>query len=237
MGCRPLLSSLAETFVAIETARTAGSSTLTSSDAITREISNLAILSPLSRIRLQRPVWTKIICFGASESAGAVVYTDSTASQIDSLIAEYERCGALSRRVARDFSTDIGRPAVDIGNRVWRKNITAFVRSKKWTLAFAHTWTRREHINALEASAALMGLEWAVSHDIVGYRVLLLSDSMFVLGALTKGRSSSSRLSLYCCRLAALSLAHDFVSTFCYVSTQCNPADGPSRSRPIIRLR
>ena len=120
---------------------------------------------------------------------------------------------------------------------LWRKRLQNFVEEHSWVEAFAHSWRRREHINSFEAAAVLLGLEWGVSHPITGSRILLLSGSMVVIGALPKGRSSSERLSLYCRRVCAILIAHDVSRNNCYVPLECNPADGPSLGRPVRNFR
>lgn len=110
-----------------------------------------------------------------------------------------------------------------------KERISTFVHSRRWTTAFCHKWKRKEHINALEATTAVLALEWAVSFEICGHRIVLLSDSLVANGALSKGRSSSARLCLACRRFAALSVAHDVDAVICHVPSSLNPAEGPSR--------
>lgn len=233
MGCRALLSTLRQTFFALDTARATGKSDSLLIDTVRRELYHLAVLSPYARIDLCRSTWTKVVCVDASENAGAVVYCHATMEEIDNLISAFARYRCTSVMVNRREDADNSGPVLGVASALWQKRIRQFVEQHCWFEAFSHIWRRKEHINSLEAAAALLGMEWAVSHPITGSRILLLSDSMVVIGALSKGRSSSERLSLYCRRFCAVLLAHDVSVSLCYVPTGCNPADGPSRGRPI----
>lgn len=118
----------------------------------------------------------------------------------------------------------------------WSRRISSFENAHFWTTAFSHTWTLTEHINSLEAAAVVLALEWAVYFPVVGQRTLMVSDSLVIIGALNKGRSSSLRLSMYCRRFASLCIARDIQTHLCYVPSGCNPADAPSRLGFILSL-
>ena len=61
------------------------------------------------------------------------------------------------------------------------------------------------------------------------HRVVLLIDSKVVLGAITKGRSSSRPLNALIRKAAALCFAGGLVLHCVFISTKHNPADWPSR--------
>jgi hypothetical protein len=63
----------------------------------------------------------------------------------------------------------------------------------------------------------------------VGKRVLVLSDSQVVIGAVTKGRSSSPQLLRRLRTVSALVLAGGIRLSVRWVPSEFNPADGPSR--------
>ena len=60
-------------------------------------------------------------------------------------------------------------------------------------------------------------------------RVLIFVDSMVGLGALSKGRSSSTPLLRLCRQAAACCLAFGLIPMYRYIASEHNPADGPSR--------
>lgn len=101
----------------------------------------------------------------------------------------------------------------------------------RWRTIVASTWRWPEHINILEARALLTGLRWTVSSPS-GFRCRLFSlcDSLVVVHAARKGRSSSYPLLRVLRQVAALSLACGIQLYINYIATEVNPADAPSRS-------
>ena len=89
-----------------------------------------------------------------------------------------------------------------------------------------------DHINALELYAIFVTFEWRASEALpLGCRVVHCTDSQVCQSVLTKGRSSSRRLSRILRRLNALLLACAVVPVFLYIRSEDNPADEPSRQQ------
>ena len=61
------------------------------------------------------------------------------------------------------------------------------------------------------------------------HRVVVLVDAKAVLGAAAKGRSSALSFKVQLRKLAALTLAGDFLIRYIYIPSEDNPADAPSR--------
>ena len=86
------------------------------------------------------------------------------------------------------------------------------------------------HINIEEGVAMIRYLKWVLrSTSRFRHRVVLLVDSKVVLGAVSKGRSSSKALNTIIRRAAALCFAGGLVLHCVFISTKHNPADWPSR--------
>ena len=99
-----------------------------------------------------------------------------------------------------------------------------------WKVVAAFRWAHSEHINALEARAAGTALRFAASRpSFIASSLLLLSDSVAVVGALAKGRSSSPALRLPIRSVQALCLAASIRLYPIWLHTTINPADEPSR--------
>ena len=99
-----------------------------------------------------------------------------------------------------------------------------------WRTIARARWRDAEHINVLECRALITGVRWVLSHPCaLGARVLFLCDSQVVVGAVTKGRSSSQPLLRRLRALAALVLASGLRPTLRWIDTARNPADVPSR--------
>ena len=115
------------------------------------------------------------------------------------------------------------------------------VPSKLWRWKVVSGWTWRgqpEHINSLELRAVLTTLKWRIAHKLqVGCRFLHLVDSLVVLHALSRGRSSSRKLRSSLSRVNALLLCSSTHALWGYVHTDLNPADKPSRWGKRVRTR
>ena len=122
-------------------------------------------------------------------------------------------------------------PAEEGGARMVRDlQVDNWANAPHWVTTLAGAWRRPGHINELEVIASILGLRWlARQPKQCGSRVVFLSDSQVAVGALSKGRSSAIPLISLLRRFAGISLAADIQAAFAWVSTHCNPADGPSR--------
>ena len=100
-----------------------------------------------------------------------------------------------------------------------------------WRTIVAAPWRVTEHINVLELRALNTALRRVLSHPrAVGARVRILCDSQVVVGAVTKGRSSSQPLLRRLRTLAALTLASGLRPALVWIASESNPADEPSRN-------
>ncbi len=90
-----------------------------------------------------------------------------------------------------------------------------------------------QHINLEEARALVRYVRWLLRRrDRFGHRVVVLLDSRVVIGAVAKGRSSSTPLNALLRRLAALCFAGGLVLHCVFIPTAHNPGDWPSRGGP-----
>lgn len=116
--------------------------------------------------------------------------------------------------------TKFHRLRTSVPARLWR-----------WSVVTGWRWKGApEHINALELRAVLTSLKWRIQvKGQVKGRFLHLVDSLVVLHALSRGRSSSRKLRSSLCRINALLLCSSNQALWGYVQTDQNPADRPSR--------
>ena len=126
-------------------------------------------------------------------------------------------------QLGSDLPARYHRLRASIPSRLWR-----------WKDVAGWRWTGDvEHINALELRAVKTAIVWRLKElEEQECRFLHLVDSLVVLHALSRGRSSSRRLRRTLCRIGALQLAGGLVGIWGYVDTHQNPADRPSR-RPL----
>ncbi len=123
-------------------------------------------------------------------------------------------------------STDLDqRPCRQPTSTVLRFSLSEF-----WRPIIATPWRFDDSINILEAHALQLGLRNLLERRGSGSRPLFLLDSTAVLGAISKGRSASSRLNHQCRRVAALLCGGNLRPAWVWVPSETNPADQPSRN-------
>jgi hypothetical protein len=99
-----------------------------------------------------------------------------------------------------------------------------------WSTIVSARWRQHEHINIYELRALATAVRWVCSFpSAIGRRVLVLNDSQVVVGAVSKGRSSSQPLLRRLRHLTAWVLASGIRLSLHWIPTDSNPADGPSR--------
>lgn len=126
--------------------------------------------------------------------------------------------------------------ASDVPVRYHRLRASIPAKLWRWKVVTGWRWSSSpEHINVLELRAVLTSVRYRLEklHQ-VNLRCVHLVDSLVVLHALTRGRSSSRKMRRTLMRLNALLLASGLSPTWAYVDTHQNPADRPSR-RPVKR--
>jgi hypothetical protein len=100
----------------------------------------------------------------------------------------------------------------------------------RWSTIVSAGWRDSEHINVLELRALTTGVKWVCSHPFaVGQRVWVLCDSSVVVGAVSKGRSSSQPVLRRLRHLSAWLLAAGLRLRVTQLPSALNPADEPSR--------
>lgn len=99
-----------------------------------------------------------------------------------------------------------------------------------WKLIVSSPWARAEHITTLELRAFKTSVMWMLSLSAAeGCRLVQFYDSMAVVGAVRKGRSSSRNFKPILRVLSAFVLATGCKLHILWVPTASNAADAPSR--------
>ena len=111
--------------------------------------------------------------------------------------------------------------------------LRASIPAKLWRWSTVTGWEWKgepEHINVLELRAALTTIKWRCERlHQMDLRCVHLLDSLVVLHAVTRGRSSSRKMRRSLMKLSAYLLATGLNPMWGYVDTSQNPADKPSR--------
>ena len=136
-------------------------------------------------------------------------------------------CGLISLKgedLLLQSSTEIPvryhRLRASIPGKLWR-----------WKTISGWRWSGDpEHINVLELRAVLTTVKWRIEHlKQRNLRCVHLVDSLVVLHALTRGRSSSRKMRRTLMRISSYLLASGLAPLWAYINTHENPADRPSR--------
>ena len=217
---RPCLSVFSACYTFIQTAGRTPRARQVPPDAL-RELRTAVGISPLIVADMKTPFSNTILASDASGLGGGVTYAHTSSEDARTLAARHAAAGwytCLNHDTEETPRLDMAPEALQL------------VQTASWRTAVSHRWRHSSHINILEANAVLLGLRWYSSKRRRFHtRVPILVDSAVVVGALAKGRSSSTRLQRQCRRVAAMCLATGIRPYYVWVPTQHNPADRPSR--------
>ncbi len=103
-----------------------------------------------------------------------------------------------------------------------------------WKKVDSSKWDRTEPIPILEGRCVVWLLQHlSRSQKNLGKKHLLLTDSMSVVLALSKGRSSTRSMNRICRQVAAVELMTGMQLSLRWIPSELNPADFPSRAREV----
>ena len=121
--------------------------------------------------------------------------------------------------------------ASEVPVRYHRLRASIPARLWRWRTVAGWSWGGNpEHINVLELRSVLTSVKWRVENlSQANLRCVHLVDSLVVLHALTRGRSSSRKMRRTLMRISSYLLVSGLQPLWAYVDTKQNPADAPSR--------
>ena len=182
--------------------------------SVRRELRCLVGLAPLLFAALDASWWSQVVAVDASDWGLGV---KAAASSVEDLVSLVVDAGKIPNAPAEPL------------------RVVDFVADRQWTTIVGSPWlfpelAAAEHIGVREARAFTTGIRWVLSHpSSIDRRIVMLSDSTNVVGAVSKGRSSSFQLLRCLRRISALLLAGGLRVSVVWVPTESNPADEPSR--------
>lgn len=192
----------------------------TISDQQKDEVKRIISLLPLAQVRLSLPIHNILIAFDASYTAAAAVYTHLESHEALNLWTK-----ATKRAATKDTT-----PKTDL-------ELEQLVARKSWRIAAHHPWKQSKrklpHINALEAIAANIAMDWISRQIRQPTRIIILTDSAVVLGAYNKGRSSIPWLLDKIRRYHSITLSTGLSTILTHIRSKHNPADPPSRKTSL----
>ena len=187
-----------------------------------------SLLLPLAQSNARWPVSTQIAATDASSTGGGRAATLTSRAFAKSL---YRFGGKKGEYCRLDWEKNALPPPTDMQQAP--AALTDTLMQHSWVTTQARTFRRKEHINLLELEMLKEEICDRVSSGRGGCRIINLCDSRVVVGAYAKGRSSSRQLNHRLRACMAWTLGGDLSVTNLWVDTHSNPADYPSRGRPI----
>lgn len=191
---RPLLACMQRVFAGGAEER---QQTVQIKDAWEKELQTLFQLLPLAAVRINMEISPMVVAFDASLKAGAVKKTF---------------VGHKTARTLWDH-TQAARCSNTIPPKDKLSIVKLIANTYSWKKVMSRNCTKQEHINGLEASAAVLALESAIRAGVHNQRIVMFTDSLAVIGALEKGQSLSPIIIVRFRRFMALALAHNVKST------------------------
>ncbi len=193
------------------------------------ELSIAALLLPLSCSSARWPVCVRIAATDASSSGGGRASTVTTRGFAKSLYRLGEQRGEHTRL---DWDNHALEPPSRM--RPTPKIVIDNLMQHHWAATQATRFQRKEHINLLELEMIKQEVKHRVNEGLGFSRVVNLCDSRVVVGgAWAKGRSSSRQMNHRLRSCLPWVLTGEISITNLWTDTKNNPADYPSRGKPI----
>ena len=157
------------------------------------------------------------------------VYTKSSAVYTPRLAKAIAECfGRAILEARQKYEDEYGLQVKGLESQL----VNHVALSSHWKPAASWTFRKQSHINILEM-ASLLRLAGKLAEKCSPMRVVNLVDSYVCRCAASKGRSSSRALSTVLRRFNAITVAAGLYWTLPYCPTRWNPADDPTRCKPL----
>ncbi len=175
-------------------------------------------LSPLHR---RCPGNHKHVVIQGVHTKPSATYTDALASSIALVFRDHL---AARREVVEQTELNVGGLEDQISNDLCA--------AARWEEGASWSWKGRSHINLLE-TAAVLRLYRDKAREGGDVRFVFLEDSHVSRSALARGRTSSNAMRPMLRKAAAIAIAYGLYPAGRFAPTRINPADAPSRDKPL----
>ena len=192
------------------------------------ELLTAVLLLPLASANIRLPVSTRISATDASLSGGGRASTLTTKVFSKML---YRFCEARGEHTRLDWE-DMPLPP-ETTMRPAPESLVSSLQKHRWVATESRRFAKKDHINLLELEMLKAEIRDRVNSGNAACHAVNLCDSRVVVGAFAKGRSSSKNMNHGLRSCLPWLLTGDLQVSNLWVDTHSNPADYPSRFKPI----
>ena len=194
------------------------------------ELLTAMMVLPLAECNIRLPVSVQISATDASSGMGGRASTLTTKALSKTL---YRFCENRGEHVRMDWDSHGLEPPTSM--QPAPVALVDCLQSHCWVASQSIKFGKKDHINLLELEMVKQEIKARANGGRGMSRVVNLCDSRVVVGAFGKGRSSSRNLNHKLRSCVPWLLLADIHLVNLWVPTDKNPADFPSRGRPIPR--
>jgi hypothetical protein len=195
---------------------------------VREELLWMALCLPVMESNIRWPVSTRVGASDASLSGGGRAACTTTQAVANTLYRYSEHSGEHVRLDWSKGSLESPSPMLSAP-----LELEAVMNAHCWSTTHACKFSHRQHINILEMKMVKAELKDLTKNVSDPHRAVLLVDSRVVVGAFSKGRSSSRQLNRLLRSMLGWTIAGRVSLHLVWVGTKSNPADHPSRDAAI----
>ena len=197
-------------------------------DNVREELLWMALCLPLMHANIRWPISSRIGASDASLSGGGRAACFTSEAIAKTLYRYSEHSG---EHVRLDWETGALAPPSKMSEAP--AELEALMGAHCWSTTEKCKFNHKQHINILELKMVKSELKELVESSNDPYRAVLLVDPRVVVGAVSKGRSSSKQLNRILRSMIGWSIVGQKSLHLVWVGTKSNPADHPSRGVSI----
>ena len=191
---------------------------------------------PLSFANVRWPIALQVSAVDATPSCQGTFFAPVPGPLTEGLYRICEHKGCNVRLDWSDLYKSITKlPLIDP-----KQDVNELFMALPWEVCTNRDFPQTHHVNIQELSALACELERLAlgrSRRFKNTRYVCGSDSQVAIGAWSKGRSSSRQLNAVLRRSLGISLLSRIKLVTLYLNTEYNPADAPSRNKPLDSQR
>ena len=226
MHKRILMSLLQDTYMFISNMKPRG--LVRMPVGVKEELLWLGLCLPVAHSNIRWPISCRIGASDASLSGGGRAACLTDQSVANTLYRFSEHSG---EHVKLDWQQGALEPPSMMASAP--SELEQLMNAHAWSATHQCKFNHKQHINILEMKMVKAELKGLVKQQSEPHRAVLLVDSRVVVGAFSKGRSSSRQLNRILRSMVGWLIAGQVSLHLIWVGTKANPADHPSRGAKI----